>query len=159
LVKLSNGEYIAVERIESKLAESPYVRPNGLMVYADSEREYPVALVLPQESYLKSKHNGDIAELVDDEEVNKAVLKSLQDEARKANLGKAETVQKIKLINDEWTVENGMLSSAEKLKHNAIAKKYKDEIEELYGEKSDKKSSKKTEKKKQPEESQTAPAE
>jgi long-chain acyl-CoA synthetase len=41
-------------------------------------------------------------------------------------------VQRIALINDEWSVENGMLTPTLKLKRSVIFEQHKDEIDALY---------------------------
>jgi long-chain acyl-CoA synthetase len=157
LVKLSNGEYIAIEQIESKLSQSSYVRPNGLMVHADSDKDYLIALVLPQESQMKGKSGKGDSKIIEDEDFTNEVLESLQKESKKANLSAAETVKKVLVIDDEWTAENGMLSSAEKLKRGAIKEKYEEEIEALYNDEGGAKKSKKSEpKQKQKVEAQSA---
>jgi long-chain acyl-CoA synthetase len=43
LVKLSHGEYIALESLESKYSKSSLVE--NICVYADSSQPYPIALV------------------------------------------------------------------------------------------------------------------
>jgi long-chain acyl-CoA synthetase len=45
LIKLSHGEYVAVEKIESKYKNSEFVEQ--IMVYGDSSKAFPIALVVP----------------------------------------------------------------------------------------------------------------
>ena len=47
-------------------------------------------------------------------------------------LSLVEKVKKFKLINEEFTIENGMLTPTLKLKRKKILEKYKRELEKLY---------------------------
>ena len=47
-------------------------------------------------------------------------------------LSLVEKVKKFKLIKEEFTIENGMLTPTLKLKRKKILEKYKDDLEKLY---------------------------
>ena len=48
------------------------------------------------------------------------------------SLSSVEKVKKFKLIKDEFTIENGMLTPTLKLKRKKILDKYKIDLEKLY---------------------------
>ena len=48
------------------------------------------------------------------------------------DLSIVEKIKKFKLINDEFTIENGMLTPTLKLKRKKILEKYKEDLEKLY---------------------------
>ena len=48
------------------------------------------------------------------------------------SLSIVEKVRKFKLIKDEFTIENGMLTPTLKLKRKKILEKYKEDLEKLY---------------------------
>ena len=48
------------------------------------------------------------------------------------SLSLVEKVKKFKLINEEFTIENGMLTPTLKLKRKKILEKYKQDLEKLY---------------------------
>ena len=48
------------------------------------------------------------------------------------SLSSVEKVKKFKLIKDEFTIENGMLTPTLKLKRKKIIEKYKVDLEKLY---------------------------
>ena len=48
------------------------------------------------------------------------------------NLSKIEKIKKFFVINDQFTIENGMLTPTLKLKRYKIINKYKKEFEKLY---------------------------
>ncbi len=54
----------------------------------------------------------------------------------------------MKVVTDPWTPETGLVTDALKLKRKAIEQKYKDDIEQLYGDKPKENKSKSNEQKK-----------
>lgn len=140
LTKLQHGEYIALNKLESIFADTPFIQPNGILVYGDSFRDYAVALALPQMKYLESvaREKGieftSSKDLLRNPQMLKLILKSLDELADQAKLASFERVKKIYLCEEDWTVENGMLTATQKLKRHAIVEKYKRQIEEMYQE-------------------------
>lgn len=135
LIKLSHGEYIAVEKLESKYHNSPFVE--NICVYADGFRDYPVAIVkIAEGSTLKWARdagiNDDFHTIASRKDFKAAVLQNLQSIAKSTGLKEIETVKGVVLTTDEWTPENEMLTAAMKLKRQSIIPKYKQEIEALY---------------------------
>jgi long-chain acyl-CoA synthetase len=53
LIKMAHGEYIATEALENIYGQSPFVSPNGILVYGDSFKDDLVAIIVPQTSYLQ----------------------------------------------------------------------------------------------------------
>jgi long-chain acyl-CoA synthetase len=138
LVKLDHGEYVALEKLEGVYNNSSLVSPNGVCVYADSDRSFVVANILPQISQLKRYANDNgisfstNEDLVKNPKIVQAVLADLNNEAKKANLQRFEYLGAITLHADEWTPDNGLLTAAMKLQRNEIGKKYKQEIDTMY---------------------------
>jgi long-chain acyl-CoA synthetase len=138
LVKLANGEYISLERLEAIYANSQFIAPNGICVYCDSYKDFPVAIVLPQQTYLRAWahqnniHFDDLAELCTEKTVIKAILKDLQIQARRSKLQRFEEIKDIRLFLDEWTEENGMVTATQKLKRMKIVEHYQQAIDEMY---------------------------
>ncbi len=135
LLKLSQGEYVAVEKVENILLQSVLV--SQLCVYGDSNQNKLVAVVVPDSDALKdwvSKRgnaNTSRIALVD------AILEDFESLSRKANLMKFEYVYGIILVDisvpeNVWSVENGMLTPTMKLKRNLVRDKYLNEINEVY---------------------------
>ena len=92
------------------------------------------------------KHFGerDWHKLVDDDDFNQLILKDVQDACKKGGIERFETPQRVKVVTEPWLPESGLVTDALKLKRKAIEQKYKDDIEDLYLEKTPKQSSKKT---------------
>ena len=72
-----------------------------------------------------------VALIVSDNEENRSEI-NLYIENLNKNLQTIEKVKKIKLINEEFTIENGMLTPTLKLKRKKILEKYKEDLEKLY---------------------------
>jgi len=136
LVKLSHGEYLALESIESKLKNSSYV--DNVCVCADSEKSFCVALVYPSKEKLMdwaSKNNvgTSFEKVCEDPKAREEVLKSLKQAGQQARLKSFELPRVIHLCSDEWSPDNGLLTAAMKLRRGPIVKHYKEQIEKMYG--------------------------
>jgi long-chain acyl-CoA synthetase len=136
-VKLSHGEYVAIESLEAIYGGNPFISPNGIVVYGDSYKNSLVGIVLPQTSYVtkwaeENKIQGSIEELCKNPKVIAALLKSLKDTAIQHKKKSFEEIRDLCMYPDEWTPENGMLTAAMKLKRSAIIEKYKEDIDAMY---------------------------
>ena len=106
----SGGDNISPSKIENLLCLDDKIKQS--FVYGD-KKTYLVALI------------------VSDSEKNKKEIELYIDDLNK-NLSLIERVKKIKLINEEFTIENGMLTPTLKLKRKKILEKYKEDLEKLY---------------------------
>jgi long-chain acyl-CoA synthetase len=137
LVKLSHGEYVALESIESKFKNSAFV--DNICVYADSKEAFVVALVAPNKPKLTEwaeknniPHADDFEELCKNPAANKEVLNSILTAGRQAKLKAFELPRAIYLCHDEWTPQSGMLTAAMKLKRAPLTAHFKAELKEMY---------------------------
>ncbi|KAL9079343.1 MAG: hypothetical protein Q9157_001773 [Trypethelium eluteriae] len=137
LVKTLNGEYIALEKLESTYRSSPVVA--NICVYAAQDKAKPVAIIVPNEPALKkvASENGVKGEslegLVHDEKLNSAVLKDLQAAGKRAGLQGIEIIDGVVLTDEEWTPQSGLVTSAQKLNRRGILKQYEGDISKAYG--------------------------
>ncbi|CAG8537336.1 10610_t:CDS:2 [Funneliformis mosseae] len=137
LVKLSHGEYIALEKLESVYKSTVYV--SNICVCADSFQSRPVALICPVEDRLrevakeKNLGNLDFEQLCAHKDINSAVLQACLALAKKSDFKPAELLSAIALVPDEWTAQNGLLTAAQKIKRKDLQDKYKAEIDRMYG--------------------------
>ena len=72
-----------------------------------------------------------VALIVSEIEENKKEIENYLENLNKS-LSLVEKVKKFKLINEEFTIENGMLTPTLKLKRKKILEKYKEDLEKLY---------------------------
>jgi len=140
LVKLNSGEYLALEKCESSYGACDIV--GNICVYADSDANRPIAIVLPHEAnlrnYIKAAGMDSTRELEDickDSKVRDMVFKELQESGKRGGLKGPETLQAIILDEGPWTSDNGCLTAAQKLNRHAVTKKYDSEIKAAYGRK------------------------
>ena len=92
----AQGEYVAPEKIENVYVRCPLVAQS--FVYGDSLRPQLVAVVVPDPEALQPwaasrKLTQDLPALCNDPKVNKAILKSMQEEGRAAGLKGFEQVR------------------------------------------------------------------
>ena len=110
LVKTLNGEYIALEKLESIYLTCPLVA--NVCVYAAADQQKPVAIIFPSEPALLNlaRENGiqgyGLEDLVTNEKLNSLFLKELQKTGRQSHLAAFEIVDGVVLDKDEWTPEN-----------------------------------------------------
>lgn len=134
LVKTLNGEYIAIEKLESTYRANSYV--SNICVYADQSKVRPVAIVVPRDQAVHSlcKELGiDIHEDVShDPKVVSAIHKSLLETGKTSGLKGVELVCGVVISSIEWTPQNGYLTSAQKLQRKLIVNDNKDAIDRVY---------------------------
>ncbi|TCD69755.1 hypothetical protein EIP91_006291 [Steccherinum ochraceum] len=142
IMKLSQGEYVAVEKIESVYSASPVAAQ--LFVYGDSLQSYLIAILIPdplQLAPIASKVLGTtisptetetLKEVVQDEKVIDALLHELDREAKKNGLKGFEKIKRIHVTLDLFTVEEGTITPTLKIRRKEAYKKYKQEIDTMY---------------------------
>ncbi|KAH6601899.1 hypothetical protein BASA61_001699 [Batrachochytrium salamandrivorans] len=149
LVKLSNGEYVALEKLEAQYKMSVYV--TNLCIHADSLESYVVGIIVPSEKHIRdlakslglfdnakdAKENNhhlhaEFADLCDNPKIVAKVLVDLKETAKSANFKPAEMLQTIVLSHEEWTPQNGLLTAAQKIKRGDIVKKHAADIKRMY---------------------------
>ena len=84
------------------------------MVYGDTNT-YLVALIVPNKEFVKEK-----------EKIN-SVIENIN---KKLTL--VEKIKKIQLIDENFSIENGLLTPTMKVKRKKVTEKYKIELEKLY---------------------------
>ena len=104
------GDNISPSKIENLLCLNEKIKQS--FVYGD-KKTYLVALIVSESSENKKEIEIYL------EDLNKT-------------LSLIEKVKKYKLINEEFTIENGMLTPSLKLKRKKILEKYKEDLEKLY---------------------------
>ncbi|GAA1027177.1 carboxylic acid reductase [Virgisporangium ochraceum] len=122
VLKLSQGEFVAVARLEAVYATSPLV--HQIYVYGNSERAYLLAVVVPTADAL--------ARFTDPAELTAAVLTSLRDLARAADLHPYEIPRDIVVETEPFSTVNGLLSDIRKQLRHRLKEKYGPRLEQVY---------------------------
>ena len=142
LFKLSQGEYVAPDRVQIILINSKYV--NQIYLYGESQYRYPVALVYPElkeciEFLRKNKTMGDIdydkitiEELCKNKEMENEIIKDCFEVGKLFELKGFEIPKKVRIIKEPFTPENNLMTPTLKLKSKSIKIKYINELKELY---------------------------
>ncbi|KAF5092745.1 hypothetical protein D0Z03_002715 [Geotrichum reessii] len=134
LIKTLNGEYIAIEKLESVYRSNPYIL--NICVYADQNQTKPIAVIVPNPNPVNKLANELGVELHEDiahdPKVSKAIQKSIIQTGAKNGLKGIELIAGVVISKVEWTPQNGFLTSAQKLERRKILADNKKEIEEVY---------------------------
>ncbi|KKZ63804.1 long-chain acyl-CoA synthetase [[Emmonsia] crescens] len=139
LVKTLNGEYIALEKLESIYRSAAVVA--NIMVHAAADQTKPIAVIVPAEPALLAlaKANGIEGESVEglahNKQMNSIVLRELQNAGRASNLKPFEIIEGVVLADEEWTPQNGYITAAQKLQRKKITSHFQKEIDCAYGKK------------------------
>ncbi len=129
---LSNGEKVPPADIELAIATQAVI--NEVLLIGDA-RPYLSALIVPEMDELSklAKTLGITiagSALLQDSQMITHLLAIVNHSL--ADFPGYAKVQRIALIEDEWSVENGMLTPTLKLKRGAILEQHKEEIDALY---------------------------
>ncbi|KAF8654112.1 hypothetical protein AX16_003645 [Volvariella volvacea WC 439] len=142
IMKLAQGEYVALEKVENTYASSPVVAQ--IYVHGDSLQSYLLAVVVPDPVQLasiasnilgKSIAATDIPELAQackDSHVNAHILGVLSQEAKRNGLKGFETVKRLHLSMVPFSVENNTLTPTFKIRRKDAYNFYKTELDALY---------------------------
>ncbi|KAF4742969.1 hypothetical protein FOZ62_030239 [Perkinsus olseni] len=136
IFKLSQGEYIAPDKIENVITESPLVAQ--AFVYGNSFQSRLVAVILPDLEYLLEHFPstatgiGSSKALCESDAVRSLVLRSVQEISDKNKLRGFEKVKAVHLTSIPFTAENGLLTPSFKLKRDVAFKTFEEEIDRLY---------------------------
>lgn len=135
IFKLSQGEYVAAEKVENVLTRSSFVLQS--FVYGDSLRSHLVAIIVPDPETVGpwAKKKGlpvDAQVLCGMPELNAAILEDIKRHGKAAGLKGFEVPRAIHLSPDEFSVDNGILTPTFKLKRPAARRAFQAEIDRLY---------------------------
>lgn len=135
IFKLSQGEYVAPERVETKI-KTQYVLQ--IFLHGDSLRSFLVGIVVPDPEVVVpwAKSHGlptdDFAALCQNPAVNKFILDGLVAHGKSVGLHAFEIPRAILLVPEQFTVESGLLTPTFKIKRNEVKKKFEKDISDLY---------------------------
>jgi long-chain acyl-CoA synthetase len=135
LIKTSGGKFIAPQPIENALKANVLIAQAALI---GDRRKYASVIISPHFPLLEdwARANGvrfsTHQELVASAKVRDLYRGIVEDVNKK--LAQFETIKKILMVPDEFTVAGGEITPTLKLKRRIIESKYKQQIEELYQE-------------------------
>ena len=112
IIVSAGGDNISPAKIENMITNELEI--DQCMVYGD-KKNYLVALIVPSKEFLSEK-----------EKINKVV------ENINKKLTLVEKIKKIQLIDENFSIENGLLTPTMKIKRKKVTEKYKKDLEKLY---------------------------
>ena len=112
IIVSAGGDNISPAKIENQLLNAAEIEQS--IVYGDG-RNYLVALIVPNKDFLGQK-----------EKINEIVNKINK------NLSLIEKIKNFYLINENFSIENGLLTPTMKVKRNKVIAKYKNILENFY---------------------------
>ncbi|MFJ8738264.1 carboxylic acid reductase [Embleya sp. NPDC127516] len=121
VVKLSQGEFVAISALEALYATSPRIAQ--LYVYGSAEQAFLLAVVVPDRAR---------TDTTDDDRLRAAILDSMRELARAAGLQPYEVPHDVIVEPHPFTVGNGLLSGAGKVVRPALKERYGARLERLY---------------------------
>jgi len=134
LLVLSTGKNVAPQPIESAFASNRWV--TQAMAVGDSQK-FVAALIVPNFDTLREWADEEGFDLPEDEaEIcnHDRVRELIEREIAAANeeFESHETIKKFRLVPEEWTEDNGLLTPTMKKKRRNILAEYDDLVEEMY---------------------------
>jgi long-chain acyl-CoA synthetase len=133
LIKTSGGKFIAPQPIENALKANVLVAQAAII---GDKRKYASVIISPHFPILEDWARANKVaftsrhELVGAEKVRELYRGIVEDLNKR--LAQFETIKKIVVVPDEFTVATGEITPTLKLKRRVIEAKYKQQIEELY---------------------------
>ena len=112
IIVSAGGDNISPAKIENMITNEPEI--DQCMVYGD-KKNYLVALIVPSKDFLKEK-----------EKINNVIEKVNK------KLTLLEKIKKIQLIDENFSIENGLMTPTMKVKRKKVTEKYKSYLEKLY---------------------------
>jgi len=135
LIKTSGGKFIAPQPIENALKNNALIAQAAVI---GDKRKYASVIISPHFPLLEdwAHANGvnfnNRSELVGNNRVRELYRGIVEDVNKK--LAQFETIKKIVIVPDEFSVATGEITPTMKLKRRVIEAKYQEQIEQLYQE-------------------------
>jgi long-chain acyl-CoA synthetase len=156
IFKLSQGEYVAAEKLELVYARAKLV--GQIFVYGNSYKPFLVAVVVPgfdkllayatekgwwttaNLALLSPEFRAEYKKVVDThrEEIRQVILKSIEEEAKKEKFQGFEGIKDVHVVSEiddlgmGFTVANDCMTPTFKLRRPFILRRFKEEIKQLY---------------------------
>lgn len=121
--KLSQGEFVAVSKLEAVYANSELVQQ--IYVYGNSSQSFLLAVVVPTADALTKHRPSDLKSLV---------LRSLRAAAKAADFESYEIPRDVIIEPTPFTVDNGLLTGIGKPSRPNLENRYGPRLEQLYTE-------------------------
>ena len=134
IFKTSGGKYISPALLENEMKQSRFIEQ--ILVIGEGQKR-PAARCQPNLPFVKEwakRHNINIGSTLEELVNNKEVKERIEQEIDlgNKNFGSWETIKRIELTPEEWSVDNELLTPTFKPKRSVILKKYKHLYDKIY---------------------------
>ena len=134
IFKLSQGEYVAVEKLESVYKKN--LISEQVWVYGNSFKSTLLAVVVPSPELKKwasaNGVDGDMTALCNSAKVKEYILSELVATGKAEKLKGFELVKAVHLVPTPFSIEDDLLTPTFKLKRPQLQKKFQKEIDAMY---------------------------
>lgn len=135
IFKLSQGEYVAVEKIESSYKQSLFI--NQIFVFGYSFESFLVCVIFPSTDTIEIWKKNKKIDKTDDEiitlpDFKNDVINDLIKIGKSDGLKGYEQVKDVFFTLEPFTIENDLLTPTGKIKRHVAHKKFKSQIDEMY---------------------------
>ncbi|OZC05162.1 putative long-chain-fatty-acid CoA ligase 5 [Onchocerca flexuosa] len=153
LFKLAHADFVSPEQIENVYSQHPLVKQ--IFIYGSSMHEYLIAIVVVDAEKLyvdmrksnkeamfqlgtfSMKSQLSMKEFLSDRNVRRYFLTKLRKFGCKEGLSSIEQVKNVYLLEEEFTVEAGLMTPTLKIVRMKLRDKFKDILDEMYSEELD----------------------
>lgn len=139
IFKLSQGEYLAPEKLENILGKHRYIEQ--IWVYGDSLQNYLVAIVVPRIptviDFLKTKGieatKENVTQYYDNADLKADIVHQLELFGKENGFKGFEIIKKVYISKEPFTVDNDLVTPTLKIRRHVAKKKFQKELNEMYG--------------------------
>jgi long-chain acyl-CoA synthetase len=134
LIVTAGGKNVAPAVLEDRLRANSLI--SQCLVVGDQKPFIAVLVTIDEEAFpaWKKAHGKDeaatVADLAEDEDLRADVEAAIV-ETNKA-VSKAEAIKAFRVLGDDWTVDNGMLTPSLKVKRNVVLEEYAKDVAAIY---------------------------
>jgi long-chain acyl-CoA synthetase len=133
LIKTSGGKFVAPQPLESSLKHNPLIAE--ALVVGD-KRKFPAVLIAPSFALLEDWARANQVVFYSREELcaHAKVCALYEGMVAELNgtLARYEQLKRVIVIAEEFSAENGTLTTSMKLRRHAVEERYRKQIEEMY---------------------------
>lgn len=125
VIKLSQGEFVAISRLEALYVHSPSI--HQIYLYGSAERAFLLAVVVPSEELA-----AELGQPGGQEHVRTAIRRAFEEVASEQRLNSYEVPRDFIVEPEPFSLANGLLSEIGKHQRPKLKDRYQDQLEALY---------------------------
>ena len=133
LIKTSGGKFVAPQPLENSLKHNPLIAE---AIVVGDKHKFPAVLIVPYFPLLEDWARSNQAVFYSREELAKnpkvrALYAGIVADLNR-NLARFEQLKRVMVIAEEFSAENGTLTTSMKMRRHVVEERYRKQIEEMY---------------------------